>query len=55
MALLAFEKAPFSAIFSLSIPMSSNQVLVDRGFIYGREIRRLKGQNTEANAGRSAP
>ena len=26
MALLAFEKAPFSAIFSLSIQMSSNQV-----------------------------
>ena len=28
MALLAFEKAPFSAIFSLSIQMSSNQVNV---------------------------
>ena len=30
-------------------------LLVDRGFINGREIRRLNGQNTEANAGRSAP
>ncbi len=28
MALLAFEKAPFSAIFSLSVEMSSNQVNV---------------------------
>ncbi len=28
MALLAFEKAPFSAIFSLSVQMSSNQVNV---------------------------
>ena len=55
MALLAFEKAPFSAIFSLSIQMSSNQVLVDRGFVNGREIHRRNGQNTDANAGRSAP
>ncbi len=30
-------------------------LLVDRGFINGREIRGLNGQNTEANAGRSAP
>ncbi len=28
MALLAFERAPFSAIFSLSIQMSSNHVNV---------------------------
>ncbi len=30
-------------------------LLVDCGFIKGREIGRLNGQNTGANAGRSAP